>query len=79
MRGETRGWDTEHAATRRHRGKEGEVDYSYMPDPDQPAVVLTHSVIDKIAATLPPLPDQVVAELTFKYGLAAKGARTLLL
>jgi len=79
VRGETRGWDAEHAATRRLRGKEGEVDYRYMPEPDLPAVVLTHSVIDKIAATLPPLPDQVVAELTSKYGLAAKDARTLLL
>ena len=32
--GETRGWNIGSTETRRLRGKEGEVDYRYMPDPD---------------------------------------------
>lgn len=32
--GETRGWTVGGTETRRLRGKEGEVDYRYMPDPD---------------------------------------------
>ncbi|EQL00369.1 glutamyl-tRNA amidotransferase subunit B [Ophiocordyceps sinensis CO18] len=32
--GETRGWSLGSKETRRLRGKEGEVDYRYMPDPD---------------------------------------------
>lgn len=34
IEGETRGWDAEKGVTRRLRGKEGEVDYRFMPDPD---------------------------------------------
>ncbi|KAI5855521.1 GatB/GatE catalytic domain-containing protein [Tricharina praecox] len=77
--GETRGWDAEHFTTRRLRGKEGEVDYRYMPDPDLPPVVLTRRLIDKVKGNMPPLPDQIVEELTSKYGLTAKDARTILL
>ena len=32
--GETRGWSLGSTETRKLRGKEGEVDYRYMPDPD---------------------------------------------
>ena len=32
--GETRGWNLGSTETRKLRGKEGEVDYRYMPDPD---------------------------------------------
>lgn len=38
--GETRGWTLGSTETRRLRGKEGEVDYRYMPDPDLGAVVI---------------------------------------
>lgn len=38
--GETRGWTLGSNETRRLRGKEGEVDYRYMPDPDLGAVVI---------------------------------------
>jgi len=34
VQGETRGWTLGSSETRRLRGKEGEVDYRYMPDPD---------------------------------------------
>ena len=36
VEGETRGWTLGSTATRKLRGKEGEVDYRYMPDPDIP-------------------------------------------
>ena len=34
VEGETRGWTLGEKTTKRLRGKEGEVDYRYMPDPD---------------------------------------------
>lgn len=40
VEGETRGWTLGSTETRRLRGKEGEVDYRYMPDPDiQPVFI----------------------------------------
>lgn len=38
--GETRGWTLGSTDTKRLRGKEGEVDYRYMPDPDLGAIVI---------------------------------------
>lgn len=38
--GETRGWNLGSTTTRRLRGKEGEVDYRYMPDPDLPPLII---------------------------------------
>lgn len=38
--GETRGWTLGSTETTRLRGKEGEVDYRYMPDPDIPPVLI---------------------------------------
>jgi aspartyl-tRNA(Asn)/glutamyl-tRNA(Gln) amidotransferase subunit B len=40
VEGETRGFTAESRTTRRLRGKEGEIDYRYMPDPDIPPVVV---------------------------------------
>lgn len=40
IEGETRGWTIGSTETTRLRGKEGEVDYRYMPDPDIPPVVI---------------------------------------
>ena len=34
VQGETRGWTVGSKTTKRLRGKEGEIDYRYMPDPD---------------------------------------------
>jgi aspartyl-tRNA(Asn)/glutamyl-tRNA(Gln) amidotransferase subunit B len=40
VEGETRGWTLGSSETRRLRGKEGEIDYRYMPDPDiQPVFI----------------------------------------
>lgn len=40
VEGETRGWTLGSKTTRRLRGKEGEIDYRYMPDPDIAPVIL---------------------------------------
>lgn len=40
IEGETRGWTLGSKTTKRLRGKEGEIDYRYMPDPDIAPVLL---------------------------------------
>ena len=40
IEGETRGWTIGSEETRRLRGKEGEIDYRYMPEPDLPPVLI---------------------------------------
>ena len=40
IEGETRGWTLGSKTTKRLRGKEGEIDYRYMPDPDIPPVIV---------------------------------------
>lgn len=40
VKGETRGWTLGSKETKKLRGKEGEVDYRYMPDPDLPPVFI---------------------------------------
>jgi aspartyl-tRNA(Asn)/glutamyl-tRNA(Gln) amidotransferase subunit B len=40
VEGETRGWTLGSKTTKRLRGKEGEIDYRYMPDPDIAPVVI---------------------------------------
>ena len=41
IKGETRGWTLGSTETTRLRGKEGEVDYRYMPDPDLAPVIIS--------------------------------------
>lgn len=80
IEGETRGWDAEKGVTRRLRGKEGEVDYRFMPDPDLPPVFVTRDLMVRVKHTLPPVPDQILAQLTSEpYGLRSKDAQTLML
>ncbi|RPB00023.1 hypothetical protein L873DRAFT_1737371 [Choiromyces venosus 120613-1] len=77
---ETRGWDVEKGTTKRLRGKEGEVDYRYMPDPDLGPVVIAPGVVESVKNGLPPLPDEVLAQLTgVGYHLSVKDAQTLMM
>ena len=41
IEGETRGWTMGSTETKKLRGKEGEVDYRYMPDPDIPPLIIS--------------------------------------
>ena len=42
IEGETRGWTLGSTETKKLRGKEGEVDYRYMPDPDLSPVIISN-------------------------------------
>lgn len=80
VEGETRGWDVERGTTKRLRGKEGEVDYRYMPDPDLGPVVIAPGVVESVREGLPPLPDEVLKQLTGTgYHLSVKDAQTLMM
>ncbi|KIY02864.1 uncharacterized protein Z520_01329 [Fonsecaea multimorphosa CBS 102226] len=78
IEGETRGWSmTSPNETKRLRGKEGEVDYRYMPDADIPPLYISSDLISWIAKTLPPTAGELVDILVQKYGLSFTDAMTL--
>lgn len=79
VEGETRGWTLGATETTRLRGKEGEVDYRYMPDPDLPPLRIAPDLVDHLRATLPELPDATAVRVQTKYGLSAKDAKTLVI
>ncbi|KAI9750090.1 MAG: hypothetical protein M4579_006606 [Chaenotheca gracillima] len=80
IEGETRSWTLGGTDTKRLRGKEGEVDYRYMPDPDLGTVVLGEDLIEHLEETLPLLPDQQLQLLTTspEYNLTSTDAKTLI-
>ncbi|KAL8999196.1 MAG: hypothetical protein Q9188_005939 [Gyalolechia gomerana] len=78
VEGETRGWTLGASDTVKLRGKEGEVDYRYMPDPDLGCLILSSNLIDTIAERLPRLPDEKIQDLVGRHGLTIKDARTLI-
>ncbi|OQV11193.1 hypothetical protein CLAIMM_15063 [Cladophialophora immunda] len=78
VQGETRGWSmTNPNETKRLRGKEGEVDYRYMPDADIPPLYISSDLISWIEKTLPPTASELVEMLVQKYGLSFTDAMTL--
>lgn len=78
IEGETRGWSIGSSETRRLRGKEGEVDYRYMPDPDLPPLVIGSDLVQYLDDNLGVLPDEEINILTEEYGLTVKDAMTLI-
>ena len=80
IEGETRGWSLSRPhETRRLRGKEGEVDYRYMPDPDIPPLRIGQDLVERIKDTLPTVADRILTDLTSgAYGLNATDAKILL-
>ncbi|KAF2134418.1 hypothetical protein P153DRAFT_279198 [Dothidotthia symphoricarpi CBS 119687] len=78
VEGETRGWTLGSTTTRRLRGKEGEIDYRYMPDPDIPPVIVAPEVTQLLHESLPSLPDETIDSLVQIYGLSSKDAGTLI-
>ncbi|PMD42007.1 glutamyl-tRNA amidotransferas-like protein subunit B [Hyaloscypha variabilis F] len=77
IEGETRGWTIGSSETKRLRGKEGEVDYRYMPDPDLAPVVIGEDLIEHLRSTMGVLPDEEILGLTNEYGLTTKDAMSL--
>lgn len=77
--GETRGWSIGSTETRRLRGKEGEVDYRYMPDPDIAPLVIGDDVVTHLKDSLAVLPDKELDRLIEEYGLTPKDAMSLIM
>jgi aspartyl-tRNA(Asn)/glutamyl-tRNA(Gln) amidotransferase subunit B len=79
VEGETRGWTIGSTETRKLRGKEGEVDYRYMPDPDLGPLFIDSQVVSTLTDTLPALPDHLVKMLIGPaYGLTIWDAKPLI-
>ena len=74
IEGETRGYAIGSTETRRLRGKEGEVDYRYMPDPDLAPVIIDQELTQHLGTTLGVLPDEELAILESEYGVTVKDA-----
>ncbi|KAK4665034.1 uncharacterized protein QC763_509870 [Podospora pseudopauciseta] len=79
IEGETRGWSLGSVETRRLRGKEGEVDYRYMPDPDLGPVVIGRDLVERLEETMGMLPDDEVGVLMGRFGLSERDAMALML
>ncbi|KAI1427611.1 GatB/GatE catalytic domain-containing protein [Xylaria sp. FL1777] len=75
--GETRGWSIGSTETRRLRGKEGEVDYRYMPDPDVAPLLIGPDLVAHLRNTMGELPDGIVDSLIHDFGLSPKDAMAL--
>ena len=76
--GETRGWTIGAKETRRLRGKEGEVDYRYMPDPDIAPLVIGSDLVEHLRQSLAVSPDAELDKLVSHFGLTAKDAVSLI-
>jgi aspartyl-tRNA(Asn)/glutamyl-tRNA(Gln) amidotransferase subunit B len=75
---ETRLFDPKSGQTRPMRSKEEAHDYRYFPDPDLLPLEFDQALVDKIAASLPELPDEKKARLISEYGLSAYDASVLI-
>ena len=76
--GETRGWTIGTTETTSLRGKEGEIDYRYMPDPDIAPVFIGQDLVKLLERTLPELPDATLADLTTNRGLSVVDAKAII-
>lgn len=75
---ETRGWTLGSKETRRLRGKEGDVDYRYMPDPDIAPLVIGDDLVRHLRSSLPVLPDIELDTLISEHGLSPRDALALI-
>ncbi|KAK0835955.1 hypothetical protein LTR91_012996 [Friedmanniomyces endolithicus] len=78
IEGETRGWTLGATETTRLRGKEGEVDYRYMPDADLPPLFIGQDLVEYLTSTLPTLPDKLQQDLQDEHNLSLKDSKTLI-
>ncbi|KAG6122632.1 hypothetical protein E4U13_001718 [Claviceps humidiphila] len=75
---ETRGWTLGSKETRRLRGKEGDVDYRYMPDPDIAPLVIGDDLVRHLRSSLPVRPDIELDTLISEHGLSPRDALALI-
>ncbi len=66
---ETKLWDPDARVTRSMRGKEGDADYRYFPDPDLPPLCLSDGHIAGLRDALPELPRTRQERLMASHGL----------
>ncbi|MEK9759907.1 MAG: Asp-tRNA(Asn)/Glu-tRNA(Gln) amidotransferase subunit GatB [Candidatus Puniceispirillum sp.] len=74
---ETRLFDTNTGTTRTMRSKEDAHDYRYFPDPDLLPLMVSQDEVDRLAAALPELPDQIRDRLIDDYGLSPYDAAVI--
>jgi aspartyl-tRNA(Asn)/glutamyl-tRNA(Gln) amidotransferase subunit B len=74
---ETRLYDPDKHETRPMRSKEEANDYRYFPDPDLLPVEIDQAFLDKVAESLPELPDARKARFIGAYKLSAYDAGVL--
>jgi aspartyl-tRNA(Asn)/glutamyl-tRNA(Gln) amidotransferase subunit B len=74
---ETRLYDPDKGETRSMRSKEEAHDYRYFPDPDLLPLEIEQAWVDRIAASLPELPDARKARYVADFGLTDYDAAVL--
>jgi aspartyl-tRNA(Asn)/glutamyl-tRNA(Gln) amidotransferase subunit B len=74
---ETRLYDPNKGETRSMRSKEEAHDYRYFPDPDLLPLEIEQALVDRIAASLPELPDEKKARFVNDYGVTEYDASVL--
>lgn len=74
---ETRLWDADKCVTISMRSKEEAQDYRYFPEPDLVPFETDQSLVEKIRASMPELPEAKKKRFMEKYSLAAKDAEVL--
>ncbi|KAI0200671.1 GatB/GatE catalytic domain-containing protein [Astrocystis sublimbata] len=77
IEGETRGWSIGSTETRRLRGKEGEVDYRYMPDPDIAPLRIAPKLVTYLEDRLGSTPDDEINKLICGLDMSTKDAMAL--
>jgi aspartyl-tRNA(Asn)/glutamyl-tRNA(Gln) amidotransferase subunit B len=75
---ETLGWDEAAGVTYSQRSKEEAHDYRYFPEPDLPPLVVEREWIERVAASLPELPQAKRVRLMQAYGVSDGDARLMI-
>jgi aspartyl-tRNA(Asn)/glutamyl-tRNA(Gln) amidotransferase subunit B len=74
---ETRGWDEAAGVTHSMRSKEQAHDYRYFPDPDLVPLELDRALIERIRASMPPVPFVRFERYTETFGISVAQATQL--
>ncbi len=75
--GETRSFDAVNGSTFSLRSKENANDYRYFPEPDLQPVFITQEYIEKVRATMPALPNDLLNKYMNEFGLSEYDATNL--
>jgi len=74
---ETRSFDANNGTTFSLRTKEEANDYRYFADPDLPPFEVTDAFLESIRASIPPMPEELVARYTAGLRLSEYDARSI--